>query len=41
MRSPGRNGRLISAAEMHEVGMAELNAEFATVLTTDELLALL
>jgi nicotinamidase-related amidase len=41
MRSPGPNGRLIPAAEMHEVGMAELNGEFATVLTTDELLALL
>ncbi len=41
MRSPGPNGRLIPAAEMHEVGMAELNREFATVLTTDELLALL
>jgi len=26
---------------MHEVGMAELNREFATILTTDELLALL
>ena len=41
MRSPGPNGRLIPAAEMHEVGLAELNREFATVLTTDELLALL
>ena len=41
MRSPGPNGRLISAAEMHEVGMAELNREFATIVTTDELLALL
>jgi nicotinamidase-related amidase len=41
MRSPGPSGRLIPAAEMHEVGMAELNREFATVLTTDELLALL
>jgi nicotinamidase-related amidase len=41
MRSPGPNGRLIPAEEMHEVGLAELNREFATVLTTDELLALL
>lgn len=41
MRSPGPNGRLIPAAEMHEVGLAELNREFATVLTTDELIALL
>jgi nicotinamidase-related amidase len=41
MRAPGPNGRQISAAEMHEVGLAELNHEFATVLTTDELLALL
>jgi nicotinamidase-related amidase len=41
MRSPGPNGRLIPAAEMHEVGMAELNREFATIVTTDELLALL
>src|SRR5258705_7642578 len=41
MRSPGPNGRLIPAAEMHEVGLAELNREFATILTTDELLALL
>jgi len=39
MRSPGPNGRLISAAEMHEVGMAELHGEFATIVTTDELLA--
>jgi nicotinamidase-related amidase len=41
MRSPGPHGRLIPASEMHEVGMAELNGEFATVLTTDELLGLL
>jgi len=41
IRSPGPNGRLIPAAEMREVGIAELNREFATVLTTDELLALL
>jgi nicotinamidase-related amidase len=41
MRSPGPSGRLIPAADMHEVGLAELNHEFATVLTTDELLALL
>ena len=41
MRSPGPNGRLIPAAQMHEVGLAELNREFATVLTTDEILALL
>jgi nicotinamidase-related amidase len=41
MRSPGPDGRLIPAAEMHEVGLAELNREFATVLTTDELLVLL
>jgi nicotinamidase-related amidase len=39
MRSP--RGRMIPAEEMHEVGMAELNSEFATILTTDELLALL
>lgn len=41
MRSPGANGRLIPADVMHEVAMAELDREFATVLTTDELLALL
>ena len=41
MRAPGPEGRLIPAAEMHEVGLAELNREFATILTTDELLALL
>src|SRR5262245_22551034 len=41
MRSPGPSGRLIPAAEMHEVGLAELNREFATILTTDQLLALL
>jgi nicotinamidase-related amidase len=41
MRSPGPDGRLIPAAEMHEVGLAELDREFATVLSTDELLALL
>jgi nicotinamidase-related amidase len=41
MRSPGPNGRLIPAEVMHEVGLAELNREFATILTTDELLALL
>lgn len=41
MRSPGPDGRLIPAAVMHEVGLAELNREFATILTTDELLALL
>lgn len=41
MRSPGLNGRLIPAAVMHEVGLAELDREFATILTTDELLALL
>jgi nicotinamidase-related amidase len=41
MRSPGPEGRLIPAAVMHEVGLAELNGEFATILTTDELLALL
>lgn len=40
MRSPV-SGRLIPPAEMHEVGLAELNREFATILTTDELLALL
>ena len=39
MRSPGPNGRLIPAAVMHEVGRAELNNEFATVLTTDELIS--
>jgi nicotinamidase-related amidase len=41
MRSPGPDGRVIPAAVMHEVGLAELNGEFATILTTDELLALL
>jgi nicotinamidase-related amidase len=41
MRSPGPGGRVIPAAEMHEVGLAELNREFATILTTDEILALL
>ncbi|TMQ12416.1 MAG: cysteine hydrolase [Deltaproteobacteria bacterium] len=41
MRSPGPDGRVIPAAVMHEVGLAELNREFATILTTDELLALL
>jgi nicotinamidase-related amidase len=41
MRAPGPSGRLIPAAEMHEVGLAELDGEFATVLTTDQLLALL
>ena len=41
MRAPGPHGRMIPAAEMHEVGLAELNREFATILTTDELLALL
>ncbi|MEZ4361898.1 MAG: cysteine hydrolase family protein [Kofleriaceae bacterium] len=39
MRAPGPSGRLIPADEMHEVGLAELSGEFATVLTTDELLA--
>jgi nicotinamidase-related amidase len=41
MRSPGPNGRLIPAEVMHEVGLAELHREFATIVTTDELLALL
>jgi nicotinamidase-related amidase len=41
MRAPGPSGRMIPAEEMHEVGLAELNREFATILTTDELLALL
>jgi len=41
MRSPGPSGRMIPAAEMHEVGLAELNREFATIVTTDELLAML
>ena len=40
MRAPGPHGRLIPAAEMHEVGLAELSSEFATVLTTDELFAM-
>jgi nicotinamidase-related amidase len=39
LRSPGPDGRLIPAATMHEVGLAELNREFATILTADELLA--
>ena len=39
MKSPG--GRLIPATEMHEVGMAELQGEFATIVTTDELFALM
>jgi nicotinamidase-related amidase len=38
MRAPGPSGRVIPADEMHEVGLAELDREFATVLTTDELL---
>jgi nicotinamidase-related amidase len=38
MKSAGPNGRLIPAAEMHEVGLAELRGEFATIVTTDELL---
>ena len=29
--------RLIPAAVMHEVGLAELDREFANILTTDEL----
>src|SRR3954463_6672299 len=41
MRSPGPDGRLIPAAVMHEVGLAELDREFATIVTTDELIALL
>ena len=41
MRAPGPGGRLIPAAVMHEVGLAELHREFATIVTTDELLALL
>ena len=41
MRAQGPEGRLIPATEMHEVGLAELNREFAAILTTDELLALL
>ena len=41
MRSPGPSGRLIPAAEMHEIGLTELHREFATVLTTDELLGML
>lgn len=40
MRSTA-TGRLIPAETMHEVGLAELNREFATIVTTDELLALL
>jgi nicotinamidase-related amidase len=39
MKAPG--GRLIPAEEMHEVGLAELDGEFATVLDTDAVLALL
>jgi nicotinamidase-related amidase len=41
MRSAGPNARVIPAEQMHEVGLAELNREFATIVTTDELLALL
>lgn len=41
MPSPGPGGRLIPAAVMHEVGLAELDREFATIVTTDEMLALL
>jgi len=41
MRSPGPNGRLIPAEVMHQVGLAEQNRAFATILTTDELIALL
>lgn len=32
------DGRTISAETMHEVGLAELRGEFATIETTDELL---
>ena len=38
MKSPS-TGRMIPAAQMHEVGMAELHDEFATVVTTEEILA--
>jgi nicotinamidase-related amidase len=40
-QGPGPQGRLIPAAVMHEVGLAELHGEFATIVTTDELLTLL
>jgi nicotinamidase-related amidase len=39
MKAPG--GRVIPAEEMHEVGLAELHGEFATILDTDAVLALL
>lgn len=35
----GPDGRVHRAETMHEIGLAELHGEFATVLTTDELLA--
>ncbi len=39
MRSP--TGRMLPAELMHEAGMAELHGEFATVVTSEEMLALL
>lgn len=38
MTSP-TTGRVVPAAEMHEVGMAELHKEFANVVTTEDILA--
>lgn len=35
------SGRRYAAAEMHDMGLAELSGEFATIVTTDELLATL
>lgn len=37
MTSPA--GRHYTAEEMHDMGLAELSGEFATIVTTDELLA--
>ena len=37
MTSP--SGRHYTAEEMHDTGLAELSGEFATIVTTDELLA--
>jgi nicotinamidase-related amidase len=37
----GHDGRLHKAKDMHDIGLAELHGEFATVLETDEVLELL
>jgi nicotinamidase-related amidase len=38
-RSP--NGKMIPAEQMHELGLTELSGEFATILSSDELLKML